>query len=141
LDEDFNNLYRAEQRTGKISTIFFFLAIFIASMGLLGLVSFSAQQRTKEIGIRKVLGASVSRIFYLLSREVMILVIVSTFIASPIAYFVMFNWLQNFAFRIRMGVWMFILTALAILFMAVLSISYQAIKAAYANPADALKYE
>jgi putative ABC transport system permease protein len=141
LDEDFNNLYRAEQRTAKISMIFFFLAIFIASMGLLGLVSFSAQQRTKEIGIRKVLGASVSRIFYLLSREVMILVIVSAFIASPVAYLVMFTWLQNFAFRIRMTVWMFILTALAILFMAVLSISYQAIKAAYANPADALKYE
>jgi putative ABC transport system permease protein len=141
LDEDFNNLYRAEQRTAKISMIFFFLAIFIASMGLLGLVSFSAQQRTKEIGIRKVLGASVSRILYLLSREVMILVIVSAFIASPVAYLVMFSWLQNFAFRIRMTVWMFILTALAVLFMAVLSISYQAIKAAYANPADALKYE
>ncbi len=141
LDEDFNNLYRAEQRTGKISTIFFFLAIFIACLGLLGLVSFSAQQRTKEIGIRKVLGASLSRITYLLSREVMILVIVSTFIASPIAYFAMSNWLQNFAFRIKMTVWMFILTALAIMFMAILTISYQAIKAACANPADALKYE
>ena len=141
LDEDFNNLYRAEQRTGKISSIFFFLAIFIACLGLLGLVSFSAHQRTKEIGIRKVLGASISRIIYLLSKEVMILVIVSTIIASPIAYFVMSNWLQNFAFRIKMTVWMFILTALTILFMAILTISYQAIKAACANPADALKYE
>jgi putative ABC transport system permease protein len=141
LDEDFNNLYRAEQRTGKISTIFFFLAIFIACLGLLGLVSFSAQQRTKEIGIRKVLGASVSRIICLLSREVVVLVFVSTLIASPMAYFVMLNWLQNFAFRVKMTVWMFILTVLAILFMAVLTISYQAIKAACASPADALKYE
>ncbi len=141
LDEDFNNLYRAEQRTGKISTIFFFLAIFIACLGLLGLVSFSAQQRTKEIGIRKVLGASVSRIVYLLSKEVMFLVIVSSLIASPFAYFVMSNWLQNFAFRIEITVWMFILTVFAILFMALLTISYQAIKAAFANPADALKYE
>ncbi len=141
LDEDFNNLYRVEQRTGKISTIFFFLAIFIACLGLLGLVSFSAQQRTKEIGIRKVLGASVSRIVYLLSKEVMILVSVSTIIASPIVYFAMSHWLQNFAFRIKMTVWMFILTALTILFMAILTISYRAIKAACANPADALKYE
>jgi len=141
LDEDFNNLYRAEQTTGKIATIFFFLAIFIACLGLLGLVAFSAQQRTKEIGIRKVLGASVSRIIYLLSREVMILVSVSTFIASPVAYFAMSNWLQNFAFRIKMTVWMFFLTALAILFMAILTISYQAVKAACANPAEALKYE
>jgi putative ABC transport system permease protein len=141
LDEDFNNLYRAEQRTGKISAIFFFLAIFLACLGLLGLVSFSVQQRTKEIGIRKVLGASVSRIIYLLSREVMILVIVSTFVASPVAYFAMSCWLQNFAFRIKMTAWMFILAAGAILFMAILTISYQAIKAAWANPADALKYE
>ncbi len=141
LDEDFNNLYRAEQRTGKISSIFFFLAIFIACLGLLGLVSFSAQQRTKEIGIRKVLGASVSRIIYLLSKEVMMLFIVSTFIASPIVYFVMSHWLQNFAFRIKLTIWMFILAALTILFMAILTISYQAIKAACANPADALKYE
>jgi len=141
LDEDFNNLYKAEQRTGKISTIFFFLAIFIACLGLFGLVSFSAQQRTKEIGIRKVLGASVSRILYLLSREVLVLVTVSAFIASPIAYYVMSGWLQNFAFRIKITVWMFILTALAVLFMAILTISYQAIKAACASPANALKYE
>ena len=141
LDEDFNNLYRSEQRTGKISTIFFLLAIFVACLGLLGLVSFSAQQRTKEIGIRKVLGASASKIVYLLSREVIALVIVSVYISSPIAYLIMSNWLQNFSFRIEITVWMFILTALAILFMALLTISYQAIKTACANPANALKYE
>ena len=110
-------------------------------MGLLGLISFAAEQRTREIGIRKVIGASVANIFYLLSQEVAFLVMIATFIASPVAYFVMRRWLQNFAYRIDMSPQMFIVTALAVLSVAMLSISYQVLRAARTNPVDAIKYE
>ena len=141
LDTDLDNLYRAEQSTGRIFAIFSSLAIFIACLGLFGLISFAAEQRTREIGIRKVLGASVSRIIYLLSKEVLILVSAATLIASPIAFYAMRKWLQSFAFRIEMSPLMFIMTALATLLIALLSVGYRAVKAASANPADALRYE
>jgi putative ABC transport system permease protein len=141
LDSDFDNLYRYEERTAQILAYFSGLAIFIACLGLFGLVSFAAEQRTKEIGIRKVLGASVSRIIYLLSREVMILVVISACIASPAAFFGMKKWLRNFAYRIDLGLAVFVLTALAILAVALLSVSFRTLKAARENPADTLKYE
>jgi putative ABC transport system permease protein len=141
LDEDFDNLYRSEQRMGQIFSIFAALAIFIACLGLVGLISFTAEQRTKEIGIRKVLGASVSKIIYLLSREVVVLVFVAVLVAAPIAFFSMHKWLENFAFRIGISPLMFILTALGTLAIAFLSVSFRAIKAAQANPIDSIRYE
>jgi len=141
LDTDLNNLYSAEKKTGQIFAIFSFLAIFIACLGLFGLISFAAEQRTREIGIRKVLGASVSRIIYLLSKEVLILVSVSILIASPIAFYATGKWLQSFAFRIEISPLMFIMTALVTLFIALLSVGYRAVKAANVDPADALRYE
>jgi putative ABC transport system permease protein len=141
LDEDFDNLYRSEQRMGRIFSIFAALAIFIACLGLVGLISFTAEQRTKEIGIRKVLGASISKILYLLSREVLVLVFVAAFVAAPIAFYSMHKWLQNFAFRIGISPLMFVLTALGTLAIAMLSVSFRAIRAAQANPIDAIRYE
>jgi len=141
LDEDFDNLYRSDLRVGQIFSIFAALAIFIASLGLVGLISFTAEQRTKEIGIRKVLGASVSKIIYLLSREVVVLVFVAVLVAAPIAFYSMHLWLHNFAFRIGISPLMFILTALGTLAIAFLSVSFRAIKAAQANPIDSIRYE
>jgi putative ABC transport system permease protein len=141
LDEDFDNLYRNEQRMGQIFSVFAGLAIFIACLGLVGLISFTAEQRTKEIGIRKVLGASVSKIIYLLSREVVVLVFVAALIAAPIAYYGMHKWLENFAFRIGISPFMFILTAFGTLAIALLSVSFRAVKAAQANPIDSIRYE
>ena len=141
LDEDFDNLYRSEERMGQIFSVFAGLAIFIACLGLVGLISFTAEQRTKEIGIRKVLGASVTKIVYLLSREVVVLVFVATLVAAPIAHYGMHRWLENFAFRIGISQFMFILTALGTLAVALLSVSFRAIKAAQANPIDSIRYE
>ncbi len=141
LDEDFDNLYRSEERMGRIFSAFAGLAIFIACLGLVGLISFTAEQRTKEIGIRKVLGASVSKIVYLLSREVVVLVCVAALVAAPIAYYGMHRWLENFAFRIGISPFMFILTAFGTLAVALLSVSFRAIKAARANPIDSIRYE
>jgi putative ABC transport system permease protein len=141
LDEDFDNLYRSEERMGEIFSVFAGLAIFIACLGLVGLISFTAEQRTKEIGIRKVLGASVSKIIYLLSREVVVLVFVAALIAAPITYYGMHKWLENFAFRIGISPFMFILTAFGTLAIALLSVSFRAVKAAQANPIDSIRYE
>lgn len=141
LDTDFNSLYKKEQKTGGIFVVFAGLAIFIACLGLFGLVSFTVEERTKEIGIRKVLGASFSKILYLLSKEVVGLILVASLIAAPIAFYAMLNWLQNFAFRIAITPWLFILTGITALGIALLSIGYRTIRAAGANPADAIKYE
>jgi putative ABC transport system permease protein len=126
---------------GQIFSIFAALAIFIACLGLIGLISFTVEQRTKEIGIRKVLGASVSKILYLLSREVVVLVFVAALVAAPIAYFSMHKWLENFAFRIHISPFMFVLTAFGTLTIALLSMSFRAIKAAQANPIESIRYE
>lgn len=141
LDDRFNQLYKKEQRTGEIFGYFSLLAIFIACLGLLGLASFTVERRTKEIGIRRVLGASAYRIVTLLGKEYVRLVLIANVIAWPVAYLVMNRWLQNFAYRININVWMFILAAAGVLFIAFITVSYQTLKAAFANPADTLRYE
>jgi putative ABC transport system permease protein len=133
--------YKAEEKLSKIFSYFTFLAIFIASLGLFGLASFTAEQRTKEIGIRKALGASVSEIILLLSKEFTKWVLVANVIAWPIAYWAMNRWLQNFAYRINVGLGTFVLAALLALVIALLTVGYQAVKAARANPVEALRYE
>ena len=141
LDEDFDSLYRAEMRLEKIFGIVASLAIFIACLGLFGLAAFTAEQRTKEIGVRKVLGASTTGIIFLLSREFTRWVLVANVIAWPLAYFAMSRWLQNFAYRTSIGPWIFLLAAGMALLVALLTVSYQAVKAALANPVESLRYE
>lgn len=141
LDADFNNLYKNEQKTGQVLGIFAFLAIFIACLGLFGMVSFSTEQRTKEIGIRKVLGASISKLIFMLSKEVIILVLLAFALAAPLAFYAMNKWLQDFAFRIELNPLTFILMALITLLIALLTISFRTIKVAYANPVDSIKHE
>ena len=141
LDESFDLQYRADEKLVAIFSNFTFLSIFIACLGLFGLASFTAEQRTKEIGIRKALGASVSGIILLLSKEFTKWILVANIIAWPIAYLAMNRWLQNFAYRINIGIGTFILAALLALVIALLTVGYQAIKAARANPVEALRYE
>jgi len=141
LDDRFNQLYKKEQRTGEIFGYFSLLAIFIAYLGLLGLASFTVERRTKEIGIRRVLGASAYRIVTLLGKEYIRMVIIANVIAWPVAYFAMNRWLQNFAYRIDINIWMFILAASGVLLIAFITVSYQTLKAAFANPAETLRYE
>ncbi|MEX6685961.1 ABC transporter permease [Danxiaibacter flavus] len=141
LDDSFDEMYRAEQRAGKIALIFSTLAIFIACLGLFGLVTFIAEQRTKEIGIRKVLGASVNGIVQLLSKDFMKLVAIAFIIAAPVSWFFMNKWLQNFAYRTDITWWIFALAAVLALFIALATISFQAIKAALNNPVKSLRTE
>lgn len=141
LDEDFDALYRTEYRVSKIITVFSALAIFIACLGLLGLAAFTTEQRTKEIGVRKVLGASVAHIITLLSRDFLKLVTIAFVFAAPIAYWGMHIWLQDFAYRTSIGATVFILSGVLAVAVAFLTVAYQAIKAATSNPVNALKYE
>jgi putative ABC transport system permease protein len=141
LDEDFDNLYNSEARLGKIFKSFAALAVFIACLGLFGLASFIAEQRTKEIGIRKVLGSSTSRIVALLNREFLNCIAAANFIAWPIAYFAIHAWLQKFAYRTNINIWIFLLSAALGLAVALLTVSLQTWRAARANPADSLKHE
>ncbi len=141
MDESFDRLYRSEEKLGQIFSIFSMLAIFIASLGLFGLALFMAEQRTKEIGIRKVLGASIARIFVLLSKEFVVLVLLANFIAWPTAYLLMQKWLQNFAYRINIRPWIFVLSAGIAFVIALLTISYQSLKLAIADPVESLRYE
>ena len=141
LDQDYARLYNREQQMSHVFQIFSGLAILIACLGLFGLVAFTTQQRTKEIGIRKILGASVSGILYLLSKDFLKLVIIANLIAWPIAYYAMNQWLQSFAYRINLSISTFLLSGLIALLIALLTVSYQAIKAARANPVEALRYE
>lgn len=141
LDEDFNSLYKHEQKVSKIAAVFSFLTIFIASLGLFGLASFIAEQRTKEIGIRKVLGASIPDIIKLLSKKFLILVSLANIIAWPAAYFIMAKWLENFAYRIDISLYTFVLAGILAIVITILTVSYQAVKAALANPVDSLRYE
>ena len=140
-DDSLNKLYFSEIRMGIIFKYFSFLSILIACLGLFGLVSISAEQRTKEIGIRKVLGASVSNVALILSKEFLLLVILSNVIAWPVAYFFMNKWLQDFAYRINIVWWMFVLSGGIALLIALLTVSFQAIKAATTNPVKSLRYE
>ena len=141
LDEEFDVLYKNEERTGGLISAFMFLAVFISSLGLFGLVSFMAEQRTKEIGIRKVLGASVSGVAFLMSGEFLKWVLIANLVAWPAAYYAMNKWLQNFAYRTGLGVWMFALSGGLALVVALATVSFQAVKAATADPVKALKYE
>jgi putative ABC transport system permease protein len=127
--------------TRKVVGAFSILAVFVACLGLLGLISFAAESRTKEIGIRKVLGASVTDILLLLSKEFLVLLSLSILIAWPVAWYVMNRWLQNFAYRIDLGWATFLLGGVIALVIAGLTVGYQALKAATANPVDALRYE
>jgi putative ABC transport system permease protein len=141
MDEDFNNLYHSEQRTGKIFISFAVLAIFIACLGLFGLVTYAAEQRTKEIGIRKVLGASVSNIVGMLSKDFLVLVAVSSLIAFPVAWWAMNKWLQDFAYRVDIGWWIFLLAGALAIIVALTTVSFQAIRAALMNPVKSLRTE
>ena len=140
-DERFNAQYRNDQLFGKVFALFSGFAIFIASLGLLGLSLFATIQRTKEIGVRKVLGASVSNIVVLLSKDFIRLVIIAFIIAAPVAWFIMHSWLQDFAYRINISWWIFLLAGLLAVFIALATISFQAIKAAMANPVKSLRTE
>jgi putative ABC transport system permease protein len=141
LDDSFDAQYRAEERLGRVFSYFSILAIFIACLGLFGLASFTAEQRTKEIGIRKVLGASVSGIVVLLSKEFTKWVLIANAIAWPIAYYSLNRWLQSFAYRTNITAMAFLLAAIFSFLIALLTVSYQALKAATANPVKSLRYE
>ncbi|MFC2168045.1 ABC transporter permease [Acidobacteriota bacterium] len=141
LVDDLDTLYRVEQRTGQLFTLFSFLAVLIASLGLFGLSSYTAVQRTKEIGIRKVLGSSVSGVVILLTKEYAKLILLANFFASPLAYFVMHRWLQNFSLRTNLGIDLFLISAVVVLFTALLSVSLKSFMAALSNPVDSLRYE
>lgn len=141
LDDRFAALYSQEQKTGQIFTLFAGIAIVIASLGLFGLVAFTTEQRTKEIGIRKVLGASTSRVVLLLSQEFLALVTVALVIAIPVTWLAMHRWLENFAYRTGLGWWIFALAAVAALGLALATISFRAIRAATANPVKSLRTE
>jgi putative ABC transport system permease protein len=141
LDETFNNLYQADRQFGHVFGLFALLSIFISCLGLFGLAAFFAEQRTKEIGIRRVLGATSSGIIYLLSKEFGKWILISNLIAWPLSYFAMNKWLRNFAFRINPGIWTFFSAAFLALIIALVTVSYQSVKTALASPADALRYE
>ncbi len=140
-DDHYNEFYRSEMRTGKAFSIFAGLAIMIACLGLFGLASFMAERKTKEIGVRKVLGASVSGITFILVREFTKWVIIANVIAFPAAYFLMKNWLQDYAYRISIHWWVFLLSAAMALVIAILTVSFHAIRAALSDPAKSLRYE
>ncbi len=141
LDDSFNELYQKEQRSGEIFGYFSLLAIFLACLGLLGLASFAVERRTKEIGIRKILGAPVPKIVGLLTKDFVRMVILANLIAWPVAYFAMRKWLDNFAYRINITVGTFLLAAGAALLIAFITISTQTLRAAMSNPVDTLRYE
>lgn len=140
-DEDFARIYDSETRTGRLFTIFSVLAIIVACLGLLGLATYTAEQRTKEIGIRKAMGARVSSILILLSKEFTKWVIIANIIAWPVAYYLMKSWLENFEFRTEIGIGIFIVSGILAIIVAIISVSTQTLKAAIANPVKALKYE
>jgi putative ABC transport system permease protein len=141
MDNDFNKIYNADQRTGKLFITFAVFAIFIACLGLFGLVTYAAEQRTKEIGIRKVLGAGVGGIVTMLSKDFAKLVLIASVIAFPIAWLAMNKWLQSFAYRINVSWWMFVVAGMAAIMIALITVSFQAIKAAIANPVESLRTE
>jgi ABC-type antimicrobial peptide transport system permease subunit len=141
VDEEFGNKFSAEERIGKLSSYFAILAILISCLGLFGMASFVAEQRTKEIGIRKVLGASVVNLWRLLSTEFVVLVIISCIIAAPIAWYYLNSWLSNYDYRINIGWQVFAMAALAALLITLITVSFQAIKAAIANPVKSLRTE
>ena len=141
LDDSLNEQYVAEQKIGRVFTYFSILCIFIACLGLFGLASYTAEQRTKEISIRKVMGASVSNIVFILSKEFSIWVVVANIIAWPLAYFALNKWLQNFAYSVDQSLLTYFLAGITALLIALVTVSFRSFKAAQTNPAEALKYE
>jgi ABC-type antimicrobial peptide transport system permease subunit len=141
IDDEYNKKFVDEIRVGKLANAFASLAIFISCLGLFGLATYTAQTRTKEIGIRKVLGASLTSIVALLSKEYVLLVSISLLIASPLAWYFLDSWLDNYPYSITISWWMFALAGMAALLIALLTVSYQSIKAALMNPVKALRNE
>jgi putative ABC transport system permease protein len=141
MDADFNSIYTAEQQTGKLFITFAVFAIFIGCLGLFGLVTYAAEQRTKEIGVRKVLGASVGAIVTMLSKDFARLVLIASVIAFPVAWWTMHKWLQSFAYRINISWWIFVAAGITAILIALLTVSFQAVKAAVANPVKSLRTE
>ena len=141
LDEDYDRLYRADERMGTLLNYFSVLAIFVACLGLFGLASFTTEQRTKEIGIRKVLGASTAGIVILLCTDFLKLVLIANIISWPIAYFFVNNWLQDFAYRIGINWLIFLVATVLSLFIALFTVSFKTTQAAMANPVRSLRYE
>ena len=141
LDEDFQQMYLEEQKAGRVILYLAVLAILIACMGLLGLSSYTTQQRTKEIGIRRIVGASVSSVTLYLTKDFMKWVVVANILAWPAAYFAMSEWLKNFPYRAGIRWEVFVLAGCAAVFIACATVAFQAIRAARANPADSLRHE
>ena len=141
MDADFNKIYQSEQRTAALSITFSILAILIACLGLFGLITYAAEQRTKEIGIRKVLGATVTDISSMLSKDFLKLVFIAALISLPVAWWAMNKWLEGFAYRIKIEWWIFLTAIITALIIALITVSFQAIKAAVANPVKSLKSE
>jgi putative ABC transport system permease protein len=141
LDADFEKMYLQEKQNASMAVVFSILAIFIATLGLFGLTSFTVEQRTKEIGVRKAMGSSVAGIYVVISREIVILVSISALIACPLIYYIAEKWLQNFFYRINLGVFSFIAGLTIALGIALITISYRILKTANINPAQSLKYE
>ncbi|MGE5441323.1 MAG: ABC transporter permease, partial [Bacteroidota bacterium] len=141
MDESFDKLYKKEIRTEKLLVIFSLLAIAISSFGLFNLISLIAQTKRKEIGVRKVLGASVSNVAFSMIKEFLIIILTANVIAWPVAYYTMSSWLRDFAYRITISPWVFILSAIMTLAIGFAAIIYQALRAAMVNPVHSLKYE
>jgi ABC-type antimicrobial peptide transport system permease subunit len=141
VDTSFNAKFQSENLVGKLSQIFALLAVIISCLGLFGLSAYTAEQRRKEIGVRKVLGSSVANIVRLLSADFVKLVLIAVIIAVPVGYFLMDNWLQDFAYRIDINYWIFFIAAALAVSIALITVSFQAIKAAVANPVNSLRSE
>ena len=141
LDQDFAKMYRSDQRTGILFEVFAIVAIIISCLGLFGLATYTAQIKTKEIGIRRILGATVTQVTSLLAREFVLLVGISLLIATPLAWWSMNQWLQNYTYRIRLDAWPFLATGVTVLFLALLTVCIQAVRAALANPVKSLRPE
>ncbi|MFZ0281101.1 MAG: FtsX-like permease family protein, partial [Bacteroidales bacterium] len=141
LDTDFERMYSQEKQNARMAMIFSLLAIFIAALGLFGLTSFTVEQKTKEIGVRKAMGSSITGIYIVFSKEIILLVSISAFLAWPVIYFYAGKWLENFYYKINLGFFSFIAGLMIALSVALITISYRVIKAARVNPARSLKYE
>ena len=141
LDERYDKQYRADERFGQVFGFFTLMAVLVACLGLLGLATFTAQQRTKEIGVRKVLGASVASIVTLLSKDFLKLVLIAIVLASPLAWYAMHRWLADFAYKIEIEWWVFGVAGLLAVGIALLTVSFQSVKAALMNPVKSLRSE
>ena len=140
-DEYFDRQYREDRQFGKVFGLFTSLAIIVACLGLFGLASFSATNRIKEMGIRKVLGASVGNLFYIMSKEFIVLILAAIVVGLPLAYWITSEWLTEFPLRISLGAWFFLIPAGLVVLIALITVSYQTLRTASKNPVEALRYE